>query len=232
MSQQKEKEKHPRGFLWSFLPPLLPSLRVFPQLLAARLQLGLPLLGYPRLGAATRGHPVEDGLRNRSLKVAREPGPSPTRVNAQLAVLLACSEPKQLAKERHALLADGPCGLKHRRTEQVVSAPEALVVLLMLPQTVRVGRAFQSFEKELVTATSTAKAFESFQQGMVTSPGRRPEHSPGRQQTLLCEPKQQVPEPVVSNDDVRVRFAARGVVAAFVKGLRAKRSCPGGTARL
>lgn len=192
---------------------------------------------------------MEDGLRNRSLKVAREPGPSPTRVNAQLAVLLACSEPKQLAKKRHALLADGPCGLKHRRTEQVVSAPEALVVLLMLPQTVRVGRAFQT--KVLLRERTGDRNVH--RQGLRVFPARdgdvaRPPTRTltedeaflknGRQQPLLCEPKQKVPEPVVSNDDVRVRFAARGVVAAFVKGLRAKRTTdtrarhPSGTARL
>ena len=86
--------------------------------------------------SATRGseHPVEDGLRNRSLKVAREPGPSPTRVNAQLAVLLACCEPKQLAKERQALLADGPV-VSSTVAQNKWSVPEALVVLVMLPQT-------------------------------------------------------------------------------------------------
>ena len=130
----KRRKSSQGGFLWSFLPPLLPSLRVFPQLLAARLQLGLALLGQSRLGAATRGHPVEDGLRNRSLKVAREPGPSPTRVNAQLAVLLACGEPKQLAKERQALLADGPV-VSSTVAQNKWSVPEALVVLVMLPQT-------------------------------------------------------------------------------------------------
>ena len=195
---------------------------------------------------------MEDGLRNRSLKVAREPGPSPTRVNAQLAVLLACSEPKQLAKERHALLADGPCGLKHRRTEQVVSAPEALVVLLMLPQTVRVGRAFQT--KVLLRERTgdrnvhrqSLRVFPARDGDVARPPTRTLTEDEaflknGRQQPLLCEPKQQVPEPVVSNDDVRVRFAARGVVRRFRQRTACKKnnghqgatpSCPGGTARL
>ena len=97
-SSKRRKKSSQGGFLWSFLPPLLPSLRVFPQLLAARLQLGLALLGYPRLGAATRGHPVEDGLRNRSLKVARKPGPSPTRVNAQL--VFCCLAPNRQSCRR------------------------------------------------------------------------------------------------------------------------------------
>ena len=61
--------------------------------------------------------PVQDGLCYRGLDVAREPGPSSSRVDTKLGVLLSSTKPPKLLEKRQTLFAHSTCRLKSKRTE-------------------------------------------------------------------------------------------------------------------
>src|SRR6185369_6736114 len=79
--------------------------------------------------------------------------------------------------------------------------------------------------KGQVTATSMARPRPCLQFGIVTSPGRRPGLSEslllhhGRQRSLCANLVQQVANSVVTNNEVTVLCAARGVVAQNIEFL-------------
>jgi len=117
--------------------------------------------------------------------------------------------------------------------EKVRCAPEALVVLGVLCEPVRVSRALQSE----VSARERAGHSNVHSQTLGVLPARDGDVSRTaprslaeqetllkhwRQETLLSKPVNEVAKPVVAHDDVTVPLAASGMVAVNVKGLHAK----------
>ena len=95
---RKKNRRRQVFFLISLSLLFFTALGIFPQLLTAGFLWFLDL--WLLLWVAARGHSVKNGLCNRSLKVARDPGPGSTRIDAQLCVLLSCGKPEELSKKR------------------------------------------------------------------------------------------------------------------------------------
>ena len=176
---------------------------------------------------------MEDGLSNRSLQVAREPGPSATREHAKLLTLLPCGEAKELPEERQTFFTNPARGLQNDRTEQMVRAPEASIVLTVLSKPVGVrGVLIPNAPRGKRTRDGHihGKPLGIFPagDGDVTGPTpRRIAQDKAllqyrRQQTLLGDSVHEVAQPVMAHDDVRIPLAASGVIAVHIKGLHAK----------
>src|SRR4051794_29722878 len=76
--------------------------------------------------------PIQDGLRDRPLKGARNPSPRPSTKRTELTTKVLGREPEQLPQNLLPFPVDDPQRLEHHGAESVVSA-ETDVVLHVLP---------------------------------------------------------------------------------------------------